>query len=246
MRKGSILAAAASCAALVLAAGGQSRTVDNPVLTGTVGPGFSISLTDSKGQPVSAIVEGTYTINVSDRSSSHDFHLFGPNVNQSTGVTDTGDTTWTVTFGPGGYAFLCDPHVGGVMHGTFSVVPMTHLAAPLTKKQVAGTTPRTRGKGSFTATVTRSDTGSATLDWNLAFTGLTGPATAAHVHLGMPGRSGAIVIPLCTSCQSGAKGTADIPASALQALLTGRTYVNVHTKRNPGGEIRGQLYVQGV
>jgi len=231
---------------LVFAPGSQGRTADNPVLTGTVGPGFVISLVDSKGQPVSTIVEGTYTINVSDRSSSHDFHLFGPNVNQTTGVTETGDTTWTVTFGPGGYAFLCDPHVGGVMHGSFQVVPMTHLAAPLTKKQIAGTTPHTRGKGSFTATLTRSDTGSGTLSWNLAFTGLTGPATAAHIHVGMPGRSGSLVLPLCTNCPSDAKGTADVPASALQGLLTGRMYVDVHTKSNPAGEIRGQVYVQGV
>jgi plastocyanin len=246
MRKSSILVAAVGCAVLVFAAGGQGRSAENPVLTATVGPGFTISLTGSDGQPVSNIVEGTYTINVSDRSNQHDFHLFGPNVNQSSGVTETGDATWTVTFGPGGYAFVCDPHTGGLMRGTFQVVPTTKLAAPLNKKEIAGTTPRTRGKGSFTATLTRSASGGATLNWNLAFASLTGPATAAHVHLGMPGRAGSIAIPLCTACQSGAKGTAAVPASALQALLTGRTYVNVHTKKNPGGEIRGQLYVQGI
>jgi hypothetical protein len=64
--------------------------------------------------------------------------------------------------------------------------------------------------------------------------------------VGTPGRSGDVVIALCTACQSESKGTADVPASALQALLTGRTYVNVHTKKNPNGEIRGQLYVQGA
>src|SRR5262245_65839463 len=104
--------------ALVLAGGGQGRIADNPVLTGVVGPAFSISLIGSDGQPVSTLVEGTYTIDISDRSSSHDFHLFGPGINQTTGVTDMGDTTWTVNLTPGGYAFVCDPHVGAGMRGT--------------------------------------------------------------------------------------------------------------------------------
>jgi len=32
-----------------------------------------------------------------------------------------------------------------------------------------------------------------------------------------------------------------VSGATLAALEAGRTYVNVHTKRNPGGEIRGQL-----
>jgi len=231
--------------ALVLAGGGQGRVADNPVLTGVVGPAFSISLLGSDGQPVSTLVEGTYTINISDRSSTHDFHLFGPGINQTTGVTDTGDTTWTVNLTPGGYAYLCDPHVGAGMRGTFSVVPVTKLAAPLAKKQVVGTTPRTRGSGSFFSTLTRSSGGQATLSWNLAFANLTGAVTAAQLRLGTPGRAGDVVVPLCTSCESGSKGTATVPADDLPALLNGRIYVSVNTKKNPGGELRGQLYMLG-
>jgi CHRD domain/Copper binding proteins, plastocyanin/azurin family len=246
MIRGSTLIATTVGAMLVLAGGGQSRNQETPpVLTGTVGPGFTISLLGPDGQPVTTLVEGTYSINVSDRAAVHDFHLFGPGVNQSTGVGDVMDTTWTVTLQPGGYAFVCDPHVGAAMRGTFSVVRATQLAAPLTKKQIVGTTVGTRGSGSFFATLTRNSSGSAALNWNLAFANLTGPATAADVHLGMPGRVGAVVVPLCTSCQTGSKGSADVPGSALQALLSGRAYVDVHTKRNPGGEIRGQLAVQG-
>jgi hypothetical protein len=32
-----------------------------------------------------------------------------------------------------------------------------------------------------------------------------------------------------------------VDAKTITALLAGRTYVNVHTARNPAGEIRGQI-----
>jgi len=60
-----------------------------------------------------------------------------------------------------------------------------------------------------------------------------------------PGRSGGVLIPLCGPCRSGVSGAVDVPAAALRAILSGGTYVNVHTKKNPPGEIRGQLTVQG-
>src|SRR4051794_20482681 len=98
MRMRFTAAAAAVASMLVFAAGGQTAVADTaiPALTGSVGPGFLISLTGPDGQPVTSLVEGTYTINVSDKATVHDFHLFGPGVNQTTGVADTGDTTWTV------------------------------------------------------------------------------------------------------------------------------------------------------
>jgi hypothetical protein len=75
----------------------------------------------------------------------------------------------------------------------------------------------------------------------LTFRGLTGPASAAHVHLGRPGKAGPVAVPLCGPCRSGARGTTRIAGGAITALLRGGAYVNVHTARNPAGEIRGQL-----
>jgi hypothetical protein len=88
--------------------------------------------------------------------------------------------------------------------------------------------------------------------------------TAAHIHLGAAGAEGPVVIPLFTGpAKSGsftgvlAKGSilekdltgplagktfADVTA----AVLGGQTYVNVHTKANPNGEIRGQIVVAGA
>ena len=100
-------------------------------------------------------------------------------------------------------------------------------------------------RGVFAATVTRTDTGAA-VTWQLTFSGLTGPAGAAHIHTGVPGQSGPVVVPLCGPCESPASGTANVDATVLEALQTGGAYVNVHTAANAPGEIRGQLAVRAA
>ena len=101
-------------------------------------------------------------------------------------------------------------------------------------------TPRPKGasraSGLFTATLSGSS-----LSWRLTFSRLTGKALAAHVHLGRPGVAGPVVVPLCAPCASGVHGTKKVTAKVRSALLSGGAYVNVHTAKNPGGEIRGQV-----
>ena len=88
--------------------------------------------------------------------------------------------------------------------------------------------------------VTKQDS-SAVLVWRLTFSRLTGKAIAAHIHSGVRGKAGPVIVPLCTPCRTGARGRVTVDASVLSALQSGRTYVNVHTTKNPAGEIRGQL-----
>src|SRR5436190_10785309 len=66
---------------------------------------------------------------------------------------------------------------------------------------------KSKGTGSFTGKVVEKGK-SKTLTWKLTFKGLTGPALAAHVHMGPKGVSGPVVVPLCGPCTSGAHGTA--------------------------------------
>jgi hypothetical protein len=88
--------------------------------------------------------------------------------------------------------------------------------------------------------VTKSGS-SAAVSWKLTFRGLTGRALAAHIHIGARGKAGPVAIPLCGPCRNGVGGRATARGSALSALESGRAYVNVHTARNPGGEVRGQI-----
>jgi hypothetical protein len=97
-----------------------------------------------------------------------------------------------------------------------------------------------RARGAFTLTITKQGS-SGVLVWRLTFSRLTGRAVAAHIHSGARGKSGPVIVPLCAPCRSGASGRATVDASVLSTLEAGRGYVNVHTLKNPAGEIRGQL-----
>jgi hypothetical protein len=94
----------------------------------------------------------------------------------------------------------------------------------------------TKARGVFSGKLVGSK-----LTWKLTFSGLTGQATAAHIHLGAMGKAGNVAIPLCAPCKSGVHGKATLSASLKKALAHHKLYVNVHTAKNPNGEIRGQL-----
>src|SRR5438270_4828431 len=79
------------------------------------------------------------------------------------------------------------------------------------------------------------------LTWKLTFKGLSGAAMAAHIHLGKPGKAGNVIVALCPpGCKSGKSGTTTVKKDVRDAIEHNGTYVNVHTAKNPGGEIRGQ------
>jgi hypothetical protein len=98
------------------------------------------------------------------------------------------------------------------------------------------------GHGVFTATVVEKGA-KKTMTWHLTFARLSGPATAAHIHKAGKGKSGPVIVPLCGPCKSGAHGTIAVIESTVNAIEKGLAYVNVHTAKNPAGEIRGQLAV---
>ena len=89
--------------------------------------------------------------------------------------------------------------------------------------------------GSFTSALSGN-----TLKWKLTFSKLS-PASAAHIHVGAMGAAGNVIVPLCGPCKSGASGSAKLTAVLKKDFTKHLLYVNVHTAKNPNGEIRGQL-----
>ena len=89
-----LMLAALGAVALMVGGGGSPLAATTATtLNGNVGPGYVISLTDSTGAAVTSLPAGSYTIMVNDQSSSHNFHLSGPGVNQTTTVSCVGMAT---------------------------------------------------------------------------------------------------------------------------------------------------------
>lgn len=125
----------------------------------------------------------------------------------------------------------------------------------------------TTGNGTFTARISNDETQIA---WELSYADLEGAVQQAHIHFGQRGVTGPITIFLCTNLGNGPAGTQPCPAppatisgtitaadvtnlaaergiaageldEVIAAIRAGATYVNVHSTRWPGGEIRSQL-----
>jgi hypothetical protein len=116
------------------------------------------------------------------------------------------------------------------------------------------------GSGDFTAQIHEN-----AVDFHLHYEGLEGAVTtASHIHLGQKDVNGGVSVffcggpttPPCTPGSGTFSGTftaADVIGPAGQgiapgefaeliaAIRAGQTYVNVHTNKHPGGEIRGQV-----
>jgi hypothetical protein len=95
-------------------------------------------------------------------------------------------------------------------------------------------------KGSVTAAF---DTATKKLTWKGSYSGLSGPATAAHLHIGEVGKNGGVAVPIFAgaAAKSPFEGEATLTDAQAADLLAGKLYANIHTEANKAGEIRGQL-----
>jgi hypothetical protein len=95
-----------------------------------------------------------------------------------------------------------------------------------------------KATGQVTATY---DTASKKLSWKGSYSGLSGPATAAHFHGPAPaGKNAGVMVPINPHGPS-FTGSATLNDAQANALMAGQIYVNVHTAANKAGEIRGQM-----
>jgi len=103
--------------------------------------------------------------------------------------------------------------------------------------------PPTNVSGSGTGTITVGS--DCAVNASITTQGVNG--IAAHIHEGAAGANGPVIVPMKKQgdnqwvTDAGAKFT----PSQCDAYKAGRTYFNVHTAQNKGGEIRGQIRPSG-
>jgi hypothetical protein len=102
--------------------------------------------------------------------------------------------------------------------------------------------PPTKSNGTGNADFTL-DPATKQLSWKIAYSGLTGDATAAHIHgAAAPGANAGVVLNLAPSgIKNPIEGSATLTDQQVADLLAGKDYVNIHTAQHKGGEIRGQI-----
>jgi hypothetical protein len=86
------------------------------------------------------------------------------------------------------------------------------------------------------------DAATKKLTWKVTYSGLSGPATAAHFHgPAEAGKNAGVEVAIPNAGSSPVSGSATLTDAQAADLMAGKLYVNVHTAANPGGEIRGQV-----
>jgi plastocyanin len=122
MIRASIAIVATTAAVLVVSVGASGKTA-TPTLKGTVGPGYTITLT-MNGKKVKSLKRGTYKFAVADKSTFHNFTVErekgGKFEKDLTSVSFTGSKTVTLKLGAGSWKYYCKVHEP-MMYGFFKV-----------------------------------------------------------------------------------------------------------------------------
>jgi len=107
----------------------------------------------------------------------------------------------------------------------------------------AAEVPPNDSKGTGTVTATFDDA-TKKLSWKGSYSNLSGAATAAHFHgPAEPGKNAGVLIPVFAgaAAKSPFEGEAVLTDAQASDLAAGRLYFNIHTDKNKGGELRGQM-----
>jgi hypothetical protein len=129
---------------------------------------------------------------------------------------------------------------GALAFAVPATAAVTTYKATLTS---AAEVPPNDSKGTGTVTATFDDA-TKKLSWKGTYANLSGTATAAHFHgPAEPGKNAGVLIPVFAgaTAKSPFEGEAVLTDAQASDLAAGRLYFNIHTDKNKGGELRGQV-----
>lgn len=95
------------------------------------------------------------------------------------------------------------------------------------------------------------DNSQTSLSYSLTFSGLVAGSTASHIHRGVPGINGPVIVPFALGVALGQtsgsfSGNAAVDASIVLSMIHDSTYSNIHSGTFPGGEIRGPVHMDAT
>ena len=134
--------------------------------------------------------------------------------------------------------------------------PATKFTATMSSANEVPASPHPNASATGSATYTVSG---STVSYTVTFSGLSGNASAGHIHVGTSSEGGGVVVPFTvpaatsgtftgtftgTDVKAGTTPSQTIVAGDINSMLAAMgaraTYTNIHTSSNPNGEIRGQ------
>jgi hypothetical protein len=128
----------------------------------------------------------------------------------------------------------------GILASCSSMGPMSQMMygqqlALSGSNEVPPVTTSASGTGTVTINPDR------TVSVNITVTGMT--ATASHIHEGAAGANGPVIVPFTKTGDNTftAPEGAKLTEAQYASYKAGNLYVNVHSAKNPGGEVRAQL-----
>lgn len=123
-----------------------------------------------------------------------------------------------------------------------ALAPLAHAKTVMFSGTFVSEGSVTNGQGSIAGSV---DTDTDKVTYKITYSGLTGPVTMAHFHgPATANQSAGVLLPIPGPYSDGMEGTLKANAKTVKDILDDMTYINLHTAKYPGGEIRAQVIVK--